>query len=422
MQKTKNNSAKKQEAIDLVKLRDSLTKEETLQEISTFIEELREEVESNEKWLKICSKAEKETPESLSQMPQTIEKIFETLKPIIENTPPGHDYGHILRDTLAGITIANNKLNTAYEVEKTAGIIAAMLHDVATAVFPRYKDTNSIVGHAEVGAWIAYNTFTNLGKNLRKMVAYSIAAHTHYLKPIQVDNYTRMPYLCEPFKEPETGKIAWAAPTITRIADRIDLGGATHFARHLIAEADAILAGGGKNLVDNNFYEINLEHLRELFEINQENKTTLFGQVIAFSKSNFGQSVYSKNDFLFPVASDLFGIRALQIVDISNQMLSGNKVFSSKGSKDSSETVEKVAYWISLSPANIFKPTWEILQNIWDGLDKKTQNAWCYGFRKIGEIYPIWLNTIHQKIEEHNPSFIDLASRIIEKLELQRDL
>ena len=119
---------------------------------------------------------------------------------------PGHDEGHALRDALTAMRLATTLLTKlglnekAYlkKGEASALIVAGSYHDIATSIFPRYDDRLYACGHAEMGAVLVTALLRELlPPSVLVMAAYSIAAHTHYLKPIdpEIDSgYLRLPY------------------------------------------------------------------------------------------------------------------------------------------------------------------------------------------------------------------------------------
>lgn len=387
------------------------------QEITFFIENLRSEAENKEGYLEICRKAD----ENLTELTdKKLEEIFEEFNELIENTSPGHDANHIRRDTLAGLALVTNDpfIKKAYsEADRQAAILGSVFHDVGTAVSKRYEDSARPNGHAEVGAYIFWKVSEGiLDENVRKLAAYAITAHTHFLKPIAVkepQGYERQPYWYEIFY-PEADKPCGLAPLLTRFSDRLDANGASFTIRTMLANADAVESGGQEFAGERGFFEINKESLLTLFlpfvRDEKPKPSTVLEHVLMFANSNFGNSVYSRDDHLFPVMGELMTERVRQTNELVKIVLTQPNIMKSSQPK-AKEFIEKVMQEISGS--RNFERSWKILSQVWDALSPKVQARWVKGFEYIRQSHKYWVELLQNKV---GGEYREFAKTLAEKI------
>jgi hypothetical protein len=167
-----------------------------------------------------------------------LEQLLGRFSPYIRNLPTGHGKGHLLRDLVNLTTILQDPDISKYDsVEIFVGMIGGAFHDIGNSVITRHDEPQRFSGHAEVGAYLFGEVAADLlPENLRKMVQLSIAAHTHYLRPITItkgdESRVKETYDDEVI---DGSKIAlW----IARQADRLDIQGPIHGIRHILTKAD----------------------------------------------------------------------------------------------------------------------------------------------------------------------------------------
>jgi len=386
--------------------------QEGQREVGTLIDQLKGEVGNPKGYLEICKKADQSEGKLTSE---TLEALFEKFNGLIKNTPPGHDINHIYRDALAGLAFASNDRfvkNSFSQADIQAGILGSIFHDIGNAVARRYLDNKHINAHAEIGAYIFWQTSEGvINENVRKLATYAIAAHTHYLKPISIkepQGYERQPYWYEIFY-PEEGKPCGLAPIITRFSDRLEANGGAFVARTMSANADALELGGGSEFGgDKGFFEINKESLVTLFypQIREEKPkpSSALEHALMFAKSNFGNSVYSQNDHLFPLMGELMKAKTdqtyklIEIVSIPPEMMDFSNLKAEAVAKNTMRQI---------SGSKNFDRAWKNLLLAWQEIDPETQARWENGFRYIQKSYIDWLEILQSKIGDEYQEFAD---------------
>lgn len=406
-------------------IRQYVESKEGQEEIQSFIDSLRQKLGSPGDYLSVCKQAETEIGPFGST---TILYIFERLERFIQVCPPGHDPFHIYRDLLAGLALVNSDpfvAKAAFKSDVTASILGGTFHDIGNAVTHRYDDRKRMAGHAEIGAWVFFNiTKGILSENIGILAAYAIAAHTHYLKPLKVqepEGFERQPYWYGiEFVDDDKDKPYGFAPILTRFADRLDTNGVTHFCRHLLATADAI-ESGGEDLTGDTFFEINREALLALFkpEVRRGKHTppTTLEHCRNFALSNFGGGPYSRDDNLFPVMTELMWIKVSQ----TNRLI---QVVTKEGVDMSDFSRKKAkAYAIfvlrNLSGSPHFDRSWDVLLEAWETLDNLAQGSWFKGFDYILRAYFEWLDTLAE-FASANEEYSSLVKEIKQKLSFNR--
>lgn len=156
----------------------------------------------------------------------------------VDAAEPGHGSGHWARDYLHALMLANDP-----DLDPTlipCCFFGGTLHDIGTLFLDRYADKDRAFRHAEAGALIVRAAALESGvltEDQADLVAYMIAAHTHYLKSSQVlcqDGVTRTvdPYVCET----DTG-VPLLEVWLSRWVDRLDCIGPCFVGRHYLTLA-----------------------------------------------------------------------------------------------------------------------------------------------------------------------------------------
>jgi len=403
--------------IGLSKNREWFESSEGQREVSGFIDKLRTEVGNPKDYEETCRRADLA---GAKLTPETLQEIFTQFEPLTENTPPGHDINHIRRDALAGLALATGDpfLKTAFsEADIQAAILGAVFHDIGTAIFKRYEDNTRPNAHAEIGAYIFWKTSEGIiNEDVRKLAAYAIAAHTHFLKPIPVkepQGYERQPYWYEIFY-PEEGKPCGLAPIITRFSDRLDVNGASHTVRTMMANADASETGGQEFAGEAGFFEINKNSLTALFYpyVREEKPKpqSALEHTLMFADSNFGNSVYSRDDHLFPLMGELMKIRAEQIHELIKIVSTPPDMmeFDENRAKSLVKTV-----MFQISGSKNLERSWNVLAQVWDNLNPEVQARWVNGFKYIQGSHRSWVLTLKNKVEGEYQDFADKLVKMI---------
>lgn len=406
--------------VDQSHLREYIISDEGQNKIVDFSEKIRLETGNKEGWKKTCDAADKE---NFDLDDNVLIKIVDKLRPYIDLMPPGHDPGHFRRDLIHGIIVSDSVRNAGTNYSQSdcsAGLLAGAFHDIGTSILPRYIDRELGVGHAEAGAWL-FDELTKglLGENLRKLTVYSILAHTNIQKEIKVnkpDGYIKKPYFDELFEE--NGKLIGLGYKIARMADRLDTNGSIFSIRHIMAhfdkkeESNSDFSGG-------QWFEINEESLKLVLTPKINNPIpkipTTLEHVLNFKKSNFGNSVYSKDDYRFPAEFEqilIFEIDSFdQMVNLmNNASIEGQPVIELN-------SIRELFKNISGSSNELFNPMWNIFENYWEKLNESEKQKWSVGFEFCKELYKTQLSLYRSKINTSN--YPNTLKEIIDKLEKQ---
>jgi hypothetical protein len=208
---------------------------------------------------------------------------------------PGHGPGHWMRDYISACQLLSDPetLSGRTETEILAGFAGGVLHDIGNAVVDRYHDARSPVRHAEAAGLMLARLFERndfgLSENEQLAIQWAVMAHTHYLRPQEVE-WNGQTVIIEPYQDlDDTGQPLYGV-WFPRMVDRLDCSGsATFVARHWLTlykehqdygqngfydvdfhshivpicrSPDVIKAAGGKQTM--------LEHLR-MFATSQSN-------------------------------------------------------------------------------------------------------------------------------------------------------
>jgi hypothetical protein len=390
-------------------------------DIQSFIDSLRQLVGNPENYLSNCMQGE---AEASSFGPETISSILERLDRFIKVCPPGHDPFHIYRDLLSGLALTNSDpfvAKAAFKSDVAASILGETFHDIGNAITHRYDDRKRRAGHAEIGAWLFFHATEDLlPESIGLLAAYAIAAHTHYLKPLPVqepEGFERQPYWYGiMFVDNDNDKPYGFAPFLTRFADRLDTNGVTHFCRHLVATADAV-ESGGHDLTGDTFFEMNRKALMTLLkpELRRGRHTppTTLEHCRNFALSNFGGGPYSRDDNRFPVMTELMWIKVSQTNRLI-RIVTKEEIDQICPSKKSAE--KWVAYVLrNISGSPHFDRSWKVLLEAWESLDDQTQHKWLLGFDYILEAYHEWLETLVE-FASANEEYLPLIEKIMDDL------
>jgi len=327
---------------------------------------------------------------------------------------PGHDLGHARRDFLDAVALATDPKVAQYQpVEIVAAIISGTTHDYATGFVDRYKDAETIAGHAEEGAFRVYKLLHGvLEENLLLLVCMSIASHTHYLKPLACkDGSTRDPWYYELFEE-DGQKYGWSI-VACRFADRLDTNGSTLLMRHLLANADAS-ESGGQDLTGSTFYDINKASInimvtprKVMIEVAPDKKApTALQHVFNFAGSNFGNSVYSQDDYLFPVMSRLMGYKVAQATNLGLPYTPSQlEVMSVRlGLINPKKDLRKLLSRVSRAPR--FEEAWAVLDIAFSTLSAADMATWSYLTAYLEDSYDKWLMVLKATVVDSSSEYV----------------
>lgn len=404
-------------------LREFAISPEGQNKIVNFVENLKSSLGNKEGWIDTCTKAEEEY--YLNPINEkTVLSIREQFDPYVSQMPPGHDKGHFSRDLLTSIVLYDDlKDKVTYKSEVVAGFFAGSFHDIGTSIIPRYQDNKYGAGHGETGAYLFWQISQGvLGENTRKLISYSIAAHTHYLKPIEVTlpaGYKKDTYWDETWLD-ENNKLIGVAPQITRRADRSDTNGVTLLFRHIISRMDSIQEGGqdlsGEDWVDLN-HEALLQTLNPILRDPIKNPPTCIEHIFRFAKSNDGKTPYSQKDYLFPAFQEFLDLKLSQLDTFISKTT--NPDYFIAESSENNKFVHDLFCQISQSDTKKFEKAWDNFKNIWQELSPESKSSWYNGFNYSKLAYDQILSFYQDKTKKSD--FPNIAQKTIDSLRLTID-
>lgn len=399
-------------------LREFVTSPDGQEKIVSFIENLKHEIGNKEGWINTCQKAEKES-QNIPITEQTLERINQNFETFINQMPPGHDKGHFSRDLLTSIILYDSlKNNIAFQSEARAGLLAGTFHDIGTSIIPRYQDNKYGAGHGETGAFLFWQITEGLiDENTRKLTAYSITAHTHYLQPVEVQipqNYKKDKYWDETWFD-ENNKLIGVAPQMTRRSDRTDTNGITLMFRHINSRLDSV-EEGGQDLSGGEWVNLNhdslFQTLNPLVRDPIENPPTTLEHVVRFARSNNGKNPYSEKDYLFPAFQEILNLKLSQLENLINIMEQSTAFIHE--SPENNKFVHDLFCKISKANPQRFEKAWGNFQSIWAELSPESKSKWYSGFKYAEVAYGQVLDFYQNKTT--TSEFSNIAQKTINSL------
>jgi hypothetical protein len=255
---------------------------------------------------------------------------------------PGHGWGHWAWDYVHALLLSSDRELDARETELT--VLSGTLHDLATAIMPRYGESGRVLRHAEVGALLVLRALQSGTQTLDDddcvLVAHAVLEHTHYRAPATVTCRDGVKRITETSFD-EIGGRPLYLPWTTRWIDRLSLVGPIMLARHyLTLHHDHEDFGGG-------FYGVKYaNHMRPILRSDEEIRTaggvrTIGEHYRMFADSQTNATPYGKHDKGLMVALRDFGVEqsreilaALERpapVDVDVVMLAWNRFLVTNG-------------------------------------------------------------------------------------------
>ncbi len=150
----------------------------------------------------------------------------------IEDGDAGHGPGHWCLDQVHATWLAQDP--SIDERDVLAGVVGGALHDISTIFVERYAERDRVVRHAEAGGLLVLAALEELNivpAAEAKIIAYAIAAHTHYLAPMEVSCTDGVKRGFVPYTD-LFGDKPFMPVWLTRWADRLDCSGPRFIGRH----------------------------------------------------------------------------------------------------------------------------------------------------------------------------------------------
>jgi len=302
----------------------------------------------------------------------------------VEEVEAAHGIGHWTRDFAHMLRLAQDAI--VPEDVIVPALVGGTLHDIGSVFVDRYAEKNRAVRHAEAGALVVRAAALETGALTEAeadLVAYVIAAHTHYLQPQEVKCADGVVRTVRPYTDMFDGKPVeevWLA----RWADRLDVNGPCFPARHYLTLVRDHYDYGTEGFYKTSFTET----MRPLLRTGEAIKAaggqrTMLEHLKMFASSQTSESVYGKHD-----AGVMLTLR-----DAYREQL--EHIIHSVAHPTDVDIARVLKAWTVFLGANI-EPTVKgrmAAHNLALGfrkLEPDIQRAWACGFRTIMTEYLGW--------------------------------
>lgn len=371
------------------------------------INSLRQDIENQAGWIQAKDLAKQE----LKNVPETIiPQLFERLKPYLEAMPGAHSKNHVYRDFINSLVINQDPwVKKLDEVEKFIGIVGGSFHDIGNSVIGRYEDNKRFAGHAETGAFLFGKIAGDiLPPNLLKLSQIAIAAHTHYIKDIEIKriiNGEEKVVVKKPYNDTLDEQNNKAGLWLTQWADRLDIQGVQGFIRHAIAKAEPTEDWGPEGFhkikedeLDDFLYHFtpimrteNFSHGRNVLEhISMYRDTALLKNPT---------SPYSKHDTNY-FTEELIRPSADEQIEFIEEVLRDTPILSANNIEKGLEIFYSMCRLID-DGSNIEKVI-DLFKRKFSSLPKDQLSHWANGFSLLPKLYSQLLSRMEDKLQKAN--------------------
>ncbi len=301
---------------------------------------------------------------------------------------PGHGPGHWCRDYIHALRLAHDPELEPRHILPC--ILGGTLHDIGTLFLDRYADKGRAFRHAEAAALIVRAAALESGAlnpDEVDLVAYTVAAHTHYLKASEVECADGVKRAIAPYVDTD-GAGPLLAVWMPRWADRLDCSGPCFPGRHyLTLDRDHEDYGQG------GFYKVSFaEHMAPTLRTSEEIKAaggrqTMLEHMRMFAASQSDNSPYGVHDRGLMVK--LRDIYRESLEHIIYQVAHPSDVNEERIAKLWTRFLGK-----NVEPSRLGTETAEKLDKAFTRLDPDTRRAWSCGFRACTTEYLAWSDRI----------------------------
>lgn len=343
-----------------------------------------------------------------------VEIIQGTLKSVrlrdikIEDIDPGHSIGHLARDYVNALLLPPRLPNIAPS-HLLVGFVGGVLHDIGNAIVPRYEESRRIIRHAEAGALLFEEAAKTIDLNEaeRELIAYAIAAHTHYLKPFEITRPSGS-HMLLPYKDTdEDGKPLFGV-WMPRWIDRLDCNGPTFPGRHYLTLTSPREEFDGREFYRVDFNSTMQPLLRADDAINAVGgKRTMLEHLAMFAASQTNNSPYGKHDY-----GSMVEMRDAHTALL--RTIIGAVYNPSTFSHEAEYTIQRawtVFLGTNIEPTSLGKRVAQKLEDSFGSLDEKARNAWTAGFAASLRTYAPWASEKLEQLRGAHLSPTDLILR-----------
>lgn len=316
---------------------------------------------------------------------------------------PGHGPGHWARDYIHAL-----RLSCDPELDPRLilpCLLGGTLHDIGTLFLDRYADKNRAVRHAEAAALLVHAAALEsrvLTPEEADLVAYAVAAHTHYLKPSDVkcaDGETRS---VMPYRDTAEDGRPLLEVWMTRWVDRLDCSGPLFPGRHYLT-----LHKDHEDFGHNGFYKVSFaEHMQPLLRTSEEIKAsgkpqTMLEHMRMFAGSQTNDSPYGKHDH--GLMTKLRDSYRESLEHIIYQVAHPSDVLEGRVEAAWTHFLER---WVE--PSSAGRDAAENLSRSFRKLDPGVQRAWACGFRACMTEHLAWIDRMRGFLHELPTEYLDL--------------
>jgi hypothetical protein len=305
---------------------------------------------------------------------------------------PGHAVGHLVNDYLHAL-ILGSRMKGVRPEQLLVGTIGGALHELGCTLMPRYAEADSAIKHAEAGGLKVLDIFQENSFGLKRetqlLVAYSIMAHTHYLKPQEVQNEKGERFVIEPYQDLLNSGEPNLAVQLPRWVDRLHLNGPAYPPRHYLTMVEAHQDFQSDK---QSFYSVNYENgMRPLLRSGEEIQADPAGRTFLehlemYRSTQNNDSPYGKFD-----QGEMVRLRELYKEDL--EAIIKSALVPKNRSEEEVKRINRT--WTSFLLTNT-EPTprgaqvADQLSQMFLELPKKSQLAWASGFETCLERYQDW--------------------------------
>ncbi|MFH1648832.1 MAG: hypothetical protein ABIA11_03880 [Patescibacteria group bacterium] len=316
-----------------------------------------------------------------------------------------------------------------YNSDAIAGKLAGETHDIGNSLMHRFADKNMFAGHPEIGAALVWYFAKDIfGDHLALLIAWAVAAHQHLTKPLKIGEYTRDTYPVEIF---EVGReIVGIAPVIARFCDRLDTGGGiSQLPRTFTSRADSVEEGvDGHDVVpgsneDMKFFEINRANLTAKFwpiirpKEEQKEGDSIVEHLLMYCGSSTGITVYSENDYRFPLAQQLMLERVVESKEILNLMVNlPRRKANPEEEEKAKELFKNFLLKSMVSNQGDFGRIWRLLEEIWDEQTPETKYVWFATLPKMDAEYDRWIKRLYQVVVDSGYWLAEFSGEVVKEM------
>ncbi|MCK9360776.1 hypothetical protein M0Q28_00920 [Patescibacteria group bacterium] len=303
----------------------------------------------------------------------------------------GHGLGHWSRDCIHSLYLAHDPFLDPGLV--LPGILGGTLHDIGTLFLDRYADKSRAFRHAEAAALLVRAAGLESGvitEPEADLVAWAIAAHTHYLRPSVVECVDGVTREVHPYPDTHDGQPIHAV-WLPRWTDRLDCSGPCMVGRHYLTLAKDHEDFGAHGFYTAKFGEVMQPLLRSDEEIKAAGgKQTMLEHMRMFARSQSNESPYGKYDRGRMVHQrDTYKASLEYIIAQVARPTDVNLERITKAWTKFLRTIEP-----TLKPE-----TAQTLESNFRQLDVGSQRAWACGFRTAMTEYLVWGDRISEFLQ-----------------------